>query len=36
MNEVYVKPWYRFCAYGVGLILGQILFSQKGKELKGI
>jgi len=33
MNHIYVKPWYRFCSYGVGLILGSILFSMKGKCL---
>lgn len=33
MNKIYVKPWYRFCSYGVGLLLGSILFSMKGKCL---
>ena len=30
--KVYAKPWTRFAPYGIGLILGNILFHMKGTE----
>ena len=32
--DVYRKPWHRFGAYGVGLILGSLLFINKEKRYK--
>ncbi|XP_063728872.1 nose resistant to fluoxetine protein 6-like [Symsagittifera roscoffensis] len=30
-NALYIKPWNRFCSYGVGMILGFIVFKSPAK-----
>eukprot|EP00088_Acartia_fossae_P010348 TRINITY_DN15149_c0_g1_i2.p1 TRINITY_DN15149_c0_g1~~TRINITY_DN15149_c0_g1_i2.p1 ORF type:complete len:350 (-),score=38.16 TRINITY_DN15149_c0_g1_i2:4-1053(-) len=34
-KNVYIKPWYRFGPYGIGLLLGSILYNCKDKQFKG-
>ena len=34
MGDIYRKPWHRFGSYGIGLILGCILLTQKDKQHK--